>query len=214
VTVHFQNEDGAQQITGDYAIVTVPFSALRHVDILKPFSWAKQTAIRQLHYENAVKIFLQCRRRFWEEDEGLFGGATVTDLPNRLVFYPDHGRETKKGILLAAYAYGEDANRWSMLSPDERIKQVLKHTAKIHPQVKDEVEAVATKVWSEDRFAGGALAAVFDPGQQTRLYEAMNTPEGPVYFAGEHTTYKHMWIEGAVESGLRAAREIHQKSLA
>jgi monoamine oxidase len=214
VTVHFQNEDGAQQITGDYAIVTAPFPALRHVEFLKPLSWAKQTAIRQLHYENATKIFLQCRRRFWEEDEGLFGGATVTDLPSRLVFYPDHGRETKKGILLAAYAYGDDATRWAMLSPEDRIKQVLKYTAKIHPQVVNEVEVGVSKVWSEDRFAGGAFAAVFDPGQQTRLYEAMNTPEGPVYFAGEHTTYKHMWIEGAVESGLRAAKEIHQKSLA
>lgn len=213
VAVHFENEDGAQQITGDYAIVTIPFPALRHVEILKPFSWAKQTAIRQVHYENAVKIFMQCRRRFWEEDEGLFGGATVTDLPNRLVFYPDHGRETKKGILLAAYAYGEEANRWAVLSPEERIKQVMKHTAKIHPQVKDEVEVIAAKVWSEDRFAGGAFSTVFDPGQHTRFYEASITPEGPVYFAGEHTTYKHMWIEGAVESGLRAAREIHLKAL-
>ena len=62
VTVHFQNENGTQQFTGDYAIVTVPFPALRHVEILKPFSYAKQTAIRQLHYNNAVKIFLQCRR--------------------------------------------------------------------------------------------------------------------------------------------------------
>lgn len=212
VTVHFQNENGTQQLTGDYAIVTVPFPALRHVEILKPFSYAKQTAIRQLHYNNAVKIFLQCRRRFWEEDEGLFGGATVTDLPSRLLFYPDHGRETKKGILMAAYAYGDDANRWAMLSPEERIKQVMKHTAKIHPQVINEVEVGFSKVWSEDRFAGGACAAVFDPGQQTRLYEAMIAPEGPVFFAGEHISYKHTWIEGAVESGLRTAQEIHKHS--
>jgi monoamine oxidase len=212
VTIHFENENGVQQLTGDYAIVTVPFPALRHVEILRPFSYAKQTAIRQLHYNNAAKIFLQCRRRFWEEDEDLFGGATVTDLPNRLLFYPDHGRDTKKGILMAAYAYGDDANRWAMLSPEQRIKQVMKHTAKIHPQVMNEVEAGFSKVWSEDRFAGGACAAVFDPGQQRRLYEAMIAPEGPVFFAGEHTTFKHTWIEGAVESGLRAAKEIHRRS--
>jgi monoamine oxidase len=213
VTVHFQNTNGILQLTGDYAIVTIPFPALRHVEILKPFSYAKQTAIRQLHYNNAVKILLQCRRRFWEEDEGLFGGATVTDLPNRLLFYPDHGRDTKKGILMAAYVYGDDANRWAMLSPEERIKQVMKHTTKIHPQVMNEVEVGFSKVWSEDRFAGGACAAVFDPGQQTRLYEAMIAPEGPVFFAGEHTSFKHTWIEGAVESGLRVASEIHKRSL-
>ena len=210
-TIYYQNEDGLQQVTGDFAIITVPFPALRHVDMVKPFSYAKQTAIRQLHYENAAKIFLQCRRRFWEEDEGLFGGATVTELPNRLLFYPDHGRETKRGILMAVYAYGEEANRWGMLSPEERIKQTLKHTAKIHRQVTSEYEIGVSKIWSEDKYAGGAFA-FFQPGQQARLYESIVAPEGPIYFAGEHTTYKHMWIEGAVESGLMAAKEIHQKS--
>ena len=40
-----------------------------------------QRAIRQLHYDASAKVLLQCRRRFWEEDEGIFGGGTMTDLP-------------------------------------------------------------------------------------------------------------------------------------
>lgn len=211
VTIHYQNEDGPQQITGDFAIIAIPFSVLRHVDIVKPFSQAKQAAIRQLHYENIAKIFIQCRRRFWEEDESLFGGATVTDLPNRLIFYPDHGRETKKGILMASYAYGEEADRWAALSREERITRVLKHTAKIHPQIMSEFEVGASKVWGEDKYAGGACA-FFQPGQPARLHESIIAPEGPVFFAGEHASLKHMWIEGAVESGLRAASEIHERS--
>jgi len=213
VTIHYQNDKSLQQITGDFAIIAIPFSVLRHVEVIKPFAPAKQAAIRQLHYENTIKIFLQCHRRFWEEDEGLFGGATVTDLPSRLIFYPDHGRETGKGILMASYAYGEEANRWAAFPPDERITQVLKHTAKIHPQVVSEFEVGVSKVWSEDRYAGGAFA-FFQPGQQARLYEAIIAPEGPIFFAGEHASLKHMWIEGAVESGLRVASEIHQRSFA
>jgi monoamine oxidase len=46
------------------------------------------------------------------------------------------------------------------------------------------------------------------------LYAHMIAPEGPVHFAGEHTSLKHSWIEGAVESGLRAAQEIQECALA
>ena len=62
--------------TGDYAIVTVPYPVLRHVEVLKPFSHAKRRAIRQLRYDASAKIFFQCRRRFWEEDDGIVGGGT------------------------------------------------------------------------------------------------------------------------------------------
>ena len=75
-----------------------------------------------------------------------------------------------------------------------------------------EFEAGAAKVWGEDRFAGGAFA-VFAPGQQATLHAHAAAPEGPVYFAGEHTSLKHAWVEGAVESGLRAAREVHARAL-
>jgi monoamine oxidase len=94
VTVHYQTAAGRSSVTGDYAIVAVPFPVLRHVESLKPLSPGKQRAIRQLHYDASAKILFQCRRRFWEEDDGIFGGGTVTDLPIRAVYYPDHGRET------------------------------------------------------------------------------------------------------------------------
>ena len=48
VTVHYQTAAGRCSATGDYAIVTVPFSVLRHVEVTQPFSRAKQRAIRQL----------------------------------------------------------------------------------------------------------------------------------------------------------------------
>lgn len=81
VTVHFGTAAGRMSVTGDYAIVTVPFPVLRHIEALKPFSHAKRRAIRQLRYDASAKIFFQCRRRFWEEDDGIFGGGSVTDLP-------------------------------------------------------------------------------------------------------------------------------------
>jgi monoamine oxidase len=83
VTIHFRNLAGPGSIQGDFAILTVPTPVLRHVELLKPFSRAKSRAIRQLHYDASAKIFVQCRRRFWEEEDGIFGGGSVTDMAVR-----------------------------------------------------------------------------------------------------------------------------------
>lgn len=208
VTIHYQTATGRYSVTGDYAIITVPFPVLRHVEIMKPFSAAKRKAIRQLHYDASAKILLQFRRRFWEEDDNIFGGGSVTDLPIRVIYYPDYGRETGRGVMLASYTWSEDAQRWGSLDPRDRISQALENLSCIHPQVRDEFEVGASKMWHDDEFQGGAFA-LFDPGQQTLLHHHIVEPEGRIYFAGEHTSLCHAWIQGAIESGLRAAKAIH-----
>ncbi|MFO1412699.1 MAG: flavin monoamine oxidase family protein [Burkholderiales bacterium] len=208
VTVHYQTAAGRRKVHADHAIVTVPFAVLRHVEMGTPLSLPKRRAIRQLHYDASAKILFQCRRRFWEEDEGIFGGGTVTDLAIRNLFYPEAGRETGRGVLLASYTWSEDAQRWGSLSPDERIVQALENVAVIHPQIREEFEVGTSKMWHDDPYAGGAFA-LFEPQQQTLLYEHIVAPEGRIHFAGEHASLHHAWIQGAIESGLRAALEIN-----
>lgn len=209
VTIHYQTQAGRFAEKGDYAIITVPFPMLRHVEVLKPFTRAKQRAIRQLHYDASAKILFQCRRRFWEQDDGIFGGGTLTDLPIRNLYYPDHGRETGRGVLLASYTWSEDAQRWGSLKPYDRITQALDDIAEIHPQIVEDFEVGTSWMWHDDEFAGGAFA-LFDPGQQTLLHEEIIRPEGRIHFAGEHASLYHAWIQGALESGLHAAIAIHQ----
>lgn len=207
--VHYQTLAGRFQATGDDAIITTPFPVLRHVEVLKPFSRAKQRAIRQLHYDAAAKIFFQCRRRFWETDDGIYGDGTVTDLPIRNLYYTDWGKETGRGVLLASYTWSEDVQRWGSLTPRDRIEQALENVAVIHPQITAEFEVGTSYMWHDDEFASGAFA-LFDPGQQTLLHDAIVAPEGRFHFAGEHASLYHAWIQGAIESGLRAAIEVHQ----
>ena len=111
-------------------------------------------------------------------------------------------------MLLASYTWADDAQRWGSLSPESRIQQALENVAQIHPQVAEEFEGGATKMWHDDPYACGAFA-LFEPEQQTLLYEAIKAPEGRYHFAGEHTSLTHRWIQGAIESGIRAALEIH-----
>jgi len=211
VTVYYQTPAGRFTEKGDSAILTIPFPVMRHIEMLKPFSRNKQRAIRQLHYDTSAKILLQFRRRFWEEEDGIFGGGTITDLPIRNLYYPDHSRETGRGVILASYTWSEDAQRWGSLPPASRIEQALENVAVIHPQALDEFEVGTSWMWHDDEFAGGAFA-LFDPGQQTLLHEHIVAPEGRIYFAGEHASLCHAWIQGAVESGLRAAYEISPRA--
>lgn len=208
VTIHYRTPVGRSSVTAPYAIITVPFSVLRHVEVLQPFSRRKQRAIRQLHYDASAKVFIQTRRRFWEEDEGIFGGGSVTDLAVRNIYYPDHGRETGRGVLLASYTWSEDAQRWGSLAPTDRVTQALENLSVIHPQASAEFETGASKMWHDDEWAGGAFA-LFEPQQQTLLHADAMAPEGRIHFAGEHTSLGHAWIQGAIESGLRAAGEVH-----
>ena len=90
--------------------------------------------------------------------------------------------------------------------------QALEDVTRIHPQAADEFEVGASKMWHDDEFAGGAFA-LFDPGQQTLLYEAIVAPEGRIHFAGEHASLSHAWIQGAIESGVRAAAEVHDRGM-
>lgn len=213
VTIHYQTKAGRASETSDYAILTTPFPVLRHVEVLQPFSRNKQRAIRQLHYDASAKILIQSRTRFWETDDGIFGGGTVTDLPIRILFYPEHGQESGRGVLLASYTWAEDAQRWGSLSPADRITQALENLAEIHPQIVENFEIGTSYMWHDDEFAGGAFA-LFDPGQQTLLHDHIVAPEGRVYFAGEHASLAHAWIQGAIESGLHAAQKINQRTVA
>ncbi len=208
VTIHYQTGAGRFSVGGDYAICTIPFSVLRHIEIIKPFSRDKQRAIRQLNYAASTKILFQVRRRFWEE-EGIFGGATVTDLPIRRMNYPTPDPDNERGILLASYTWSQDASRWGAMDEGSRIEQALEDVERIHPGASKEFEFGTTHAWDEDPYAAGAFA-LFEAEQQSQLQDAIVRPEGRVYFAGEHCSLYHAWIQGSLESGIRAARDIHE----
>jgi monoamine oxidase len=211
VTVHYRGPAGRHSVTGDYAVCALPFSVLRDIEVEgRPFSRAKQQAIRELNYNASSKILFQVRSRFWEEEDGIVGGTTTTDLPIRRICYPSYSDPNdRRGTLLASYTWGQDALRYDAMRPDQAIEQALEDVAKIHPSVMTEFEVGHVYNWYDDPWARGAFA-LFEPEQQTRLQPTIVAPEGRIHFAGEHTSLYHAWIQGALESGIRAAREIHE----
>lgn len=239
VRVETVDESGAPagEYTADLAIVTIPFSSLRHVEFEPPLSYGKRRAIIEMHYDSATKIVLEFSRRWWEFTEAdwqdaleaiapglyeqygeapathVFGGGSVTDNPNRNIYYPSHAIPgSAGGVVLASYTWADDAARWDSMTDDERYEFALRGLQDVHG------ERIAafytgrgrTQSWMNDRYAFGE-AAVFLPDQLIELHLHTASVEGPLHFAGEHTSLKHAWVEGALESAVRAALEVHRR---
>ena len=79
--------------------------------------------------------------------------------------------------------------------------------AEAFPGIRSAFEKGVVHQWARDRWSRGAFVA-FAPGQMTALMPEIARPEDRLHFAGEHTSSWMGWMEGALESGERAAREI------
>jgi monoamine oxidase len=93
------------------------------------------------------------------------------------------------------------------LDGNSRVRAARKMLAQAFPDAEATIERTVTVRWSDERWARGAFAA-FRPGQMTTLMPAIVRSEGRVHFAGEHASSWPGWMEGALQSGERAAEEI------
>ena len=213
----FYREGGVERrAEGDFVLCTLPCPVLSRIEVQPDFSGPKWRAIRQLNYDSSTKVLAVAKRRFWETDDGIYGGGTFTDLPTVSTYYPSDNAEAKDptvsrgpGVMLASYSWGQPARRLASLPHRERAAEVLRHLSRIHPQLKvpDMVRHTASWSWDNHPWSGGAFT-LFLPGQHSELHATIVAPEGRIYFAGEHASLVHSWMQGALESGLRATREM------
>ena len=217
VTIQTRNQQTGkiESFESDLVIMTVPFSVFQFIEVFpyRSFSFDKWKAIRELHYVASIKIGIEFRDRFWEK-EGLNGANTISDFPNRYTYTPSRtGNDSGTGVLLASYSWEDNAMLWNSLSEEQQITQSLEDLAKIHgPKVFEDYVTGASFSWSQNQFSGGCFT-LFKPNQISEFEDSIKKPEGRVHFAGEHTSDFHGWIEGAVESGVRAAFEVNERSI-
>ncbi|HTS22548.1 MAG TPA: FAD-dependent oxidoreductase [Casimicrobiaceae bacterium] len=205
-----------RRVEGDFLLCTLPCPVLTRIGFEPGLSGPKARAIRELNYDSSTKVLAVARRRFWEIDDEIFGGGTFTDLPIATAYYPSDNALSKNpgvsagpGVLLASYSWGQAARRLASLPHPERAAAALQSLARVHPQLQDASLIRRTASWSWDNhpLSGGAFAW-FMPGQHSALHRYIVAPEGRIYFAGEHASLTHTWMQGALESGLRAVREM------
>src|SRR6202007_2231067 len=136
-----------QQAKADWCICTIPLSILSQLPV--DVGQRMKAAIDAVPYSASVKIGLQFKRRFWEEDEAVYGGISYTDLPNRQIAYPTSGfNRAGKGVLLGAYLFdGANAFEFTAMPPAERIARAVEFGANIHPQYRAALENGVAVAW-------------------------------------------------------------------
>lgn len=206
VRVICQQAGSHQTFSADYLICAIPFTVLRHVEISPAFSPAKRQAIAQLGCTSVVRVFLQTRKRFWL-DEGLTGSAT-TDLPIVTAYDKAHYLPGTRGML-EVYAAGEKARKLAAMSAPERLSFSVKQMQLILPNLRQHFEGGASVCWDDEEWTRGAYAW-FKPGQMQTFLPYFAKPEGRIHFAGDQTSPWPGWMNGALQSGARAAREINE----
>ncbi|PFA67128.1 amine oxidase [Bacillus sp. AFS015802] len=193
----------------DFVIVTIPFTVFQFIDVVPyhSISFKKWQAIREVTNVPSVKVGIEFRTRFWEE---LNYGNIVSDLPTRFTYMPSHDiGSDKPGVMLASYSWGQNALLWNSKSKEEIISEVLKDLSRVYGnRVYTELINYFVYNWSKNPFSAGCFT-LYTPGQAADIGDYIRKPEGRIHFAGEHTSSFHGWIEGAVESGIRAAYEVN-----
>jgi monoamine oxidase len=200
----------AQQAKADWCVCTIPLSILSQlpVDVGDPM----KAAIDAVPYSGSVKIGLQFKRRFWEEDEAIYGGISLTDLPIQQIAYPNTGfNATGRGVLLGAYLFGgPNAYEFTSMSPAERVARAVELGAHIHPQYPAEFENGVAVAWHRMPFTLGCAGNWTDRARAEH-YDNLCQIDGRIVLAGEHASCIPAWQEGAILSSLDAITRLHDR---
>lgn len=214
VLVTYKDAHGKVSTIGaDYCLCTIPLSVLRMIDT--DFTDKFKAAIRGVAYAPVGKIGLQMNRRFWEEDERIYGGHVLTDLKAiNTISLPSSGWQSKKGVVLGYYHYALDAIEVSALSPAERAQFALDAGEKIFPGAyRSSFENAFSVAWHRVQYNLGGWAEWTDDGRKD-AYPTLLEGEGRVMLAGEHLSYLTGWQAGAIESAWQQIEKIHRRAMA
>jgi len=212
-TFEDQSVGGSRQtVKADWCICTIPLSILGQIPMNVGAPMAK--AIAAVPYCTGLKVGLQFKRRFWEQDEQIYGGVTYTDLPIGQISYPSSQFfGDGKGVLLGAYIWDMlNSMEFSSMTPAARVTKAVEYGSQIHAQYAREFDNGVAVAWHRVPSAMGCFG-LWSEESRAQHYDNLCAFDGRIVLAGEHASYLPAWQEGAVTSALDAIDRLHQRAL-
>lgn len=208
VRVAYRDGWRTRVVEGDFAVATIP------PQIMKGVTSNLATATRDaLAYAVPVatgKIGLEYRRRFWEEDEGIYGGITNTNMDLATVWYPSYGYLGDRGLVVGYYNFGASAVSYGDSPLPERLSRAIAQGRKIHGDAyANELRTSFSVAWQKIPYSEGGWVSW--PSRTSGQYARLLEPDGNVYFAGDHLSYYIAWQAGAIESARKVVMQIHDR---
>jgi monoamine oxidase len=204
VSVTYKQAKEFQTISAAFVVLAIPLTTARSIEFNPPLPVKHQSMIQEISYGAITKVMIEYHRRFWK-DTG-WNGRLSTDQHIVQTWDATSHINNDHGII-TAYTGGAPGVKLSALSDEERIKLAVSVIEKVFPGSSDLVENTATVAWVNEPFTRGSYMAL-SPGQVTKHWETLFASAGRLFFAGEHATLYQGFMEGAVESGQRAAKNI------
>lgn len=202
------------EMNAEYVISTIPFSVLNGVE--NNFSAELKDALKSATSSPAYKIGLQMTRRFWEEDDMIYGGSSISDLPNHYTTsYPSadlHGNSG--GVLLANYKFGGGSVQLSNNTIAQRIEHALAIGEKLHPgNYRKHFNGNAISMsWHKDKYSlGGASSYRSARLRRKHIPTIIKGEKRMIFSGGGVSPYHSAWMTGAIEGAWHMIQEFDKR---
>ena len=187
------------------AIVAVPptlAGRIRYSPALPPL---RDQLTQQVPMGYVIKVQIAYPEPFWRA-EGLSGSVFSLDDEVSVIF-DNSPSDLGCGVLLG-FLEGRHARRAGKLPPEQRKELVLSALAKFFGPRAAEPDEYVEKDWAAEEWSRGCYVGYTPPGVLTAYGPAIRAPIGPIHWAGTETaTVWNGYMDGAIQSGERAARE-------
>lgn len=195
------------QVRARYAVVAIPPPLQAGIAFEPGLPAARAQLLQRAPMGSTVKLLLTYQRPFWRT-RGFSGEVVCTSgAPITAVF--DNTSHDNGQPCLVVFVVGRAARTWSNRSESDRRRDVLSQLARwFGDEALEPVELVEMD-WNAEPFTGGCPVGIMPPGVLTGFGITLRQPVGRVHWAGTETaTEWNGYMEGALESGERAAREV------
>ncbi|MCY3713619.1 MAG: FAD-dependent oxidoreductase [Gemmatimonadetes bacterium] len=192
-----------QELRGSRLICTVPLPVINRIEFDPALSAEKLAAFEATSYQDVTRVYVQYAQRIWEDD-GLNGWGLSYLAGYQEVWHPTWNQEGPRGILMS-YMFGGMAREVAAMGSDVIVPDFIDRYEGLFPGSREVAEKGTHFAWEDQPWIGAAFAN-YDPPYSE--HPELASPEGPIHFAGEHASGSRGWMQGAFESGLRAASEI------
>lgn len=194
-----------EQLTAPQVVLAIPFPALNRIavdpgllprDVLQLAAELPSTSLTKFHF--AVE------EPFWEAD----GMPVTTWSTARFQRLFPWRIATTGPSTLSIWVTGRQAAELDAMDQGQALEVVLNDFYRLRPAAREAGLSLTRMIsWGRDRLAGGSWHMP-RPGQMAALARAVTAPTERVHLAGEHVAVADTGMEGALESGDRAAERV------
>ena len=203
--VCYQSHGQSEQIEADAVIFSISPAMLSKIHFSPALPTPKREAIAAVRMAPVTKVSLAMKERFWQRlpVNSLF--VAYSDTFVERVWDLSLNQPGRAGILVA---YAQEAHSEALrgLAPDEQIQRTLDTMEQFLPGARANFVRGSSFSWQDLDWVGGAWASYTT--HQLPMLRELARPESNLFFAGDHTSLRNAWMQGAFQSAQRVVGEI------